>query len=222
MTSDLDKRALPSSAVLGVLGLMLAIGVIAGVGTAVLNTVLLVSQGGSSVTLDAALEPPLVVERGDNRWEFEEGMRSGVIGDPEAVGGLAGFSPGDIQGQVVILPGDGPTKIYTIGVILVAVVVAAGLAMLRGVVRSARDGSPFARPNIRRLRVAGLCALAVPALGNTTESVIISAADVGTAVQLDPNLVPWWPFLLLAAGAVGLAEIFRSGAELHDFEQLAI
>ena len=222
MTSNLSKRALPSSAVLQVLGLMLAIGVIAGVSTAVLNTVLLFSQGGSSLYLDAALEPPLVVERGDNRWEVEQGMTSGVIGDPEAVGGLSGFSPGEIRGEIVIFPGEGPTEVYTIGVILVAVVVAAGLAMLRGVVLSARDGSPFARPNIRRLRVAGLCALAVPAVGNTTESVIISAADVGTAVQLDPNLVPWWPFLLLAAGAFGLAEIFRSGSELHDFEQLAI
>ena len=222
MTPDLSKRALPSSAVLRVLGLMLAIGVIAGVSTAVFNTVLLFSQGGSSVSLDAALEPPLVVERGDNRWELEEGMTSGEIGDPEAVGGLAGFSPGQIQGEVVIRPGDGPTEVYTIGVIVVAVVVAAGLAMVRGVVLSARDGSPFAHPNIRRLRVAGLCALAVPAVGNTTESVIISAAEVGTAVQLDPDLVPWWPFLLLAAGAFALAEIFRSGSELHDFEQLAI
>lgn len=118
--------------------------------------------------------------------------------------------------------GGGPTAIYRLGLTVAAAVVVAGLLMLRRVVLSARDGDPFARASVRRLRIAGLCALALPVVGNATERALINAVTVGDAVQLHPDLTPWWPFVLLAAGAFGLAEVFRRGSDLHEFEQLAI
>lgn len=210
------------AAALRFLALLLAIAVVAAMGAAILNTAVLLAQEGGTVELNATLDPPLVVERGGNRWEVEAMTTSGSIADPDAIGGLGGFSPQSVQGHVLIRPGDGPTAIYRLGLTVAAAIVVAALLMLRRVVLSARDGEPFARANVRRLRIAGLCALALPAIGNATERALVNAVTVGSAVQLHPDFVPWWPFVLLAAGAFGLAAVFRAGSELHDFEQLAI
>lgn len=222
MTDEESSPTVAPAAVLRFLALLLAIGVVAAAGAAILNTAVLLAQEGGTVELNASLDPPVVVERGGNRWEVEAMTTSGSIADPDAVGGLGGFSPQTVQGHVLIRPGDGPTVIYRLGLTVAGAIMVAGLLMLRRVVLSAWDGEPFARSNVRRFRIAGLCALALPAVGNATEWALINAVTVGSAVQLHPDLIPWWPFVLLAAGAFGLAEVFRAGSKLHDFEQLAI
>ena len=218
-----DDAKPASSPALQVLAVLLAITIVSMTFATFLPALAYLTGSFSRVALDAELEPPLVIAQGQNRWQLEGAQISGTIAEPQAVGGLGGFSPQIVRGQVLVDRDDGAgSPIHRAGLTAIGALGLVALVALRRIVVSARDGDPFATANIRRLQVAGCCALAIPVVSEATERALVRVVEVGTAVRLDPTLLPWWPFVLLAAGSFALAEIFRRGAELHDFEQLAV
>lgn len=213
----------PSGPALQVLAVLLAITIVSMLAATLLPALAYLTGSSSTVALDAELEPPLVVAQSQNRWEMDSMQTSATIAEPESVGGLDGFTPQTVHGRILVDRDDGAgAPIYRTGLTAIGVLGLVALIALRRIVVSARDGEPFAAANIRRLRLAGACALAVPVVSEATERSLIRVVEVGTAIELQPTLLPWWPFVLLAAASFALAEIFRRGAELHDFEQLAV
>ncbi|HEU5083170.1 MAG TPA: DUF2975 domain-containing protein [Acidimicrobiales bacterium] len=213
----------PPSAALQTLALLLAITIVSMAFATLLTALAYVTDSSAAVELEADLVPPLVVTRGEDRWQMEGAQTSVSIADASAVGEFGDFSPETVRGTVRVQRDDGAgAATYRTGLTVMGLLGIVALVALRRIVVGARDDRPFSAENVRRLRVAGLCALGIAVAGDATERVLAHVVDVGTAVRLDPELLPWWPFVLLAAGALALAEIFRRGAELHDFEQLAI
>lgn len=217
------NASISTSTALRILSAVLVLAIVSVAGAALFPTVAWIN-GSSAFTVEATLSPPLTIERGANRWEMGGARSSGTIGDPAAIGGLGGFSPDRVVGELVVHQDDEPGAIalYRTGLALIALAAVAALVLVHRVVDEAREEHPFDRTNVRRLRIAGVCALFIPLIGDQTESLLNDTIEVGDAVTIAVELVPWWPFLLAAAGALGLAEIFRHGSELQDFEQLAI
>lgn len=222
MSRPSANASISTSTALRILSAVLALAAFSVAGAALFPTVAWIN-GSSHFIVEATLDPPLTIERDGNRWKIGV-TGSGVIGDPAAVGGLGGFSPDRVVGEVVVHQDDDPGAIalHRTGLTLVALAAVVALVLVHRVVDKAREAHPFDRANVRRLRIAGLCALLIPLIGGQTESLLSDAIEVGDAVTIAIDLVPWWPFLLAAAGAFGLAEVFRHGSELQDFEQLAI
>lgn len=211
----------PSSPALRVLVALLGAAITFVVGAVLPSTV--ASLSGGVIVLDATLKKPFGITQGENHWQLEALQTSGTIGYPDVVSGSGVFQPRAVRGEVTLGRTDGTgIVIYRACFDLIGLAVIVGLVMLRRVVVSARDGKPFARLNITRLRVAGLSTLTIAFVAVVTESALATVVDAGSAVQLEPRLLPRWPFVLLSAGTFALAEIFRRGAELHDFDQLAI
>ena len=188
-----------------------------------LHTVASLTDRPSVVVLDAGLERPLVIAQGPTRWELEGQMASVADTDLATTRTIADFTPEEVRGEVRIDRGDrGPNVIYRTGFGLIGVAIVLGLVLLRRVVVTAQEGEPFAPANIRRLRVAGACSLAIPLIAEATERGLVRSVDVADGVRLDPSLITGWPFVLLGFGGFALAEIYRRGADLHDFDRHAI
>ena len=117
---------------------------------------------------------------------------------------------------------DRDTRVVMAASLLLAIALAwAALLSLRGVVRSARDGNPFDRRNVGRLRILGAVLLAVPVVIGICNRLIEGAFE---ADALHPSLarVDALPVIVAAVGAFALAEVFREGAALRELEQTTI
>lgn len=183
--------------------------------------------GGSGVAVDATIsERPLPIEQGDSQWELRGigGDRHDVAeADRDKFGDFGDFSVDGIDGHVSFRASTdfGTVAAHRVGLALISVASLVALGLLRRIVEDARGGDPFSERAPRRLRFAGLAVLTIPVIAKLID-LQMARAQVGSAIDLEPALVPWWPFVLISAGAFGLAEIFTRGAELHDFERLAI
>ncbi len=100
---------------------------------------------------------------------------------------------------------------------------AAGLVatwMLRGVMKTARDGDPFVSANVVRLRVIGFVLLLYPPLSSLThamlESMYIQRSTAAIRHLLEPRALEINFALLLAGlGVLVIAQVFASGIELR-------
>ena len=97
-----------------------------------------------------------------------------------------------------------------------------GLVNLRRLVRSARDGRPFASENPRRLRWLGAAVLSVPivtGLGNAIAARTIEL-DVPFSVSVDRG--SWLTLIVVGVGLIALAEVFAEAVRLREFEETTI
>jgi hypothetical protein len=97
-----------------------------------------------------------------------------------------------------------------------------GLVNLRRLVRSARNGGPFASENPRRLRWLGAAVLSVPivtGLGNAIAARTIEL-DVPFSVSVDQG--SWLTLVVVGVGLIALAEVFAEAARLREFEETTI
>jgi DUF2975 family protein len=101
------------------------------------------------------------------------------------------------------------------------VLLVAALWLLRGLARSVREGDPFGRPNVQRLRSLGFLLV----VGAPVVEVVNYALRLSLANTLPPNAFgdvgfPGFrvPFVLLLAGlgAFILAEVFAHGVRLRE------
>lgn len=182
---------------------------------------LLVRPGGvPGIEVDARVIPPYRAEVDGLELEFDE--RGGVSksGDASVVEQAwisslrASVDVGDSEGAA--------SATWIIGLGAAAAAVLGILDLLKRVVSSALVGQPFAVENVRRLRLSGGLALTIPITDLAVDLGLRRWVEVGSRITLEPDFVPWWPFVVLGLGLLGLAEIFRAGSELREFEQLAI
>lgn len=96
-----------------------------------------------------------------------------------------------------------------------------GLLSLRGVVRSARDGDPFARRNVNRLRRVGGVIVAFPILVTVINRLLDASFD-SELVHPYIGRVGLAPLVVVGIGVLALAEVFRYGTELREFEAAAV
>lgn len=97
-----------------------------------------------------------------------------------------------------------------------------GLVNLRRLVRSARDGRPFASENPRRLRWLGAAVLSVPivtGLGNAIDARTIEL-DVPFSVSVDRG--SWLTLIVVGVGLIALAEVFAEAIRLREFEETTV
>lgn len=117
---------------------------------------------------------------------------------------------------------DRDTRAVISGGLLAAIALAwTGLLALRGVVRSARDGDPFVRRNVARLRRLGVALLAAPALVALANRMLEDTFE-GGPVRAYFAHVDAYPFVVAALGAFALAEVFREGTTLRELEQSTV
>jgi hypothetical protein len=215
-----------NSAALRLLHLLLIIAISA-FGLGALGSLLTLTNGANGVRVDATIsERPLVIEQGDSQWELRAsgGDRHNVgETDRDKYGDFGRFRVDGIDGHVFFRTGTDLSTVaaHRLGLALICLASLVALNLFRRIVEDARAGEPFSERTPRRLRLAGLAVLTIPVIANLVD-LQMARADVGTAIELKPSLLPWWPFVLIGAGAFGLAEIFSRGAELRDFERLAI
>jgi hypothetical protein len=196
------------------------------VGTALFVVLVpVVATGHGEVTLPARLDPPFAVELPSEAAILVDGN-----GRPSV---YEGFPIGDekeflndrlaVATKVTVDDDDADTRAAAmITVVAFFGLTWLGLVNLRRIVQSARAGDPFNRANPGRLRWLAAAVVASGVAVRVAIGVMDARLDEHLPVQLaspGPGLIA---YLLVGLGLLALAEIFRSGSELRDFEQATI
>lgn len=205
-------------AALRVLIVGLAAGTIASV---VLVTLFLTGRG--PIAVPSTLDPPFGIELVDAQ------DRSIGVGAAGTVNRRTNFDIGDEARYIKSAPTvivdsrvdrtDFDTRVLISGAGLVLLALAwATTGNLFRIVRAAADGDPFAPSNATRLRVIAAAVLAVPVVGGVTLRLLDTTLDSDPPVTpLSPGLA-WFGFVVVSLGLFALAEVFRQGADLRQFE----
>ena len=99
------------------------------------------------------------------------------------------------------------------------------LLSLHLVVSSARAGEPFAARNVNRLRcaAAGVAgAFIVLRVGAVVLNHTLDRSRDLPNVHVTPEGLGWWATIVITLGLLALAQVFRVGSDLREFEQAAI
>ncbi|HSP29487.1 MAG TPA: DUF2975 domain-containing protein [Ilumatobacteraceae bacterium] len=185
--------------------------------------VMLFLTGRGPIAVPSTLDPPYGIELLDAQ------DRSIGVGDAGTVVRRTNFASGDEARYIKSAPTvvvdsrvdrtDSDTRVLLSGsgLVLLALAWAATLNLFR-IVRAAADGDPFAPSNAGRLRMIAATVLAVPVVGGVTVQVLDATLDSDPAVTpLSPG-VAWLGFVVVSLGLFALAEVFRQGADLRQFE----
>jgi hypothetical protein len=179
--------------------------------------------GQSDVEIPVTLEPPLEVELA--------GGRIVVLGE-ERTTEYRGFGGREeeaipnrvsVRAQVPVQKGDRDTRI-ALGAALVATLAVAwiGLTALRRFVRAAREGEPFDRANLRRLRLVAAAVTAWPVITGVTLAVLESTIEAVPGASARAPGPDWKISLLVGLGLFALAEVWRVGVELRELEEATV
>jgi hypothetical protein len=210
-------------AVLG-LGLLLASGF--GVPLAVISTV-----NDWSTHVDVTIEP---VEAVDVTIRPSARGRERTI-HLDSVGGRSfdpPFGSKSPQGAVVLHSLRGSVDVAardddTRNVLALAFIAKLALAWvvvinLERLVESAKAGNPFDRRNLRRLRFVGAAVLAYPVGADVVRRILQHTLEADLPVRVRVDVLGFWPCVTIAVGMFALAEVFRRGAELREFEEFTV
>lgn len=202
-------------------GVLQVVWVLMVVGTAwiVMLLPLMLAGKGGSFGVPGELEAPYTVEFSDGaRVTYLGGGSSDSEGAPPAELDAAPAVTGTVR--------IGQGQFDALVVAAVATASAVGLAWmgfvsLRRVVRSALDGTPFLEGNVRRLRLlAG--SIAGCGVVAASERVALEWALASSTVRVGRIGPSWWVFVAGALGVLALAEVFKEGVRLREFEASAI
>lgn len=185
--------------------------------------VMLFLSGRGPIAVPATLDPPYGIELLDAQ------NRSIGVGDAGTVVRRTNFEIGDEARYIKSAPTvvvdsrvdrtDFDTRLLLsgAGVMLLTLAWATTLNLFR-IVRAAAHADPFAPSNAGRLRVMAAAVLAVPVVGGVTVQLLDTTLDSDPAVTpLSPGL-GWLGFVVVSMGLFALAEVFRQGADLRQFE----
>jgi hypothetical protein len=116
-----------------------------------------------------------------------------------------------------------PLSLVALTAVHPAIFAAAALVavwMLRGLIKTARDGDPFVTENVRRLRVIGVILLVYSPLEQVTHALIQSLyinRVSGLAKVLEPQgIVINVTVVLVGVSLLALAQVFARGIELRS------
>jgi hypothetical protein len=97
-----------------------------------------------------------------------------------------------------------------------------GLVNLRRLVRSARDGRPFASENPRRLRWLGVAVLSVPIVTGLGNVIVARTIELDVPFSVSVDRGSWLSLIVVGVGLIALAEIFAEAVRLREFEETTI
>ena len=93
----------------------------------------------------------------------------------------------------------------------------AALWLVRGLLRSVRDGSPFVKDNVNRLRILSLIVLVGIPVAEFLTSIVAGELAASAGLAAPPSqLGPPGAVLLGGLGILVLSEVFAEGVRLHD------
>lgn len=93
---------------------------------------------------------------------------------------------------------------------------------LEAIVGSARRGDPFAPRNVARLRRIAWSLVTVPLIGAAGVTTTRYTLDVDPPAEVLSPGSAWLAFVIVALGVFALAEVFKEGASLRQFEHETI
>jgi hypothetical protein len=191
----------------------------------------------ASFTLPATIEPPYKVDLSNERSivvdESGDATFTGLVGTggPVEIGtdGSALTGAPRITGepkltaQAEVGEEDNDTRVVTyIAIVLLLGATWLGLTNLRRVVRSARDGQPFDPQNSARMRWVAVAVGGAAVTYRLMAFVVDRTLDSPVPVHVSSSTPGLLTLLLVALGLFALAEVFRAGSELREFEQATI
>jgi hypothetical protein len=182
-----------------------------------------VLSGRGTVKLDAEFDQPYTVEFADGSaidasgggasWhDLPPGDHRRALEESVSVRTTVDVGPDDTDARVVLAAGVAARLALTW----------LGLFNVRRIVRSALDGQPFHADNVGRLRWLAVAVLALPVVTTVEHVVLEGRLDIHPPVDVVTSGPGWWVYLMVGAGVLALAEIFREGARLRDLEATTI
>lgn len=97
-----------------------------------------------------------------------------------------------------------------------------GLVNLRRLVRSARDGNPFASENPGRLRWLGAAVLSVPVVTGLGNAIVARTIELDVPFSVSADRGSWLTLIVVGVGLFALAEVFAEAVRLREFEETTI
>jgi len=199
---------------------------IGGLAAATLASVVLAPlflTGRGPIAVPSTLDPPYGIELLDSQ------NRSMGVGDSGTVVRRTNFDIGDEARYIKSAPSvviesrvdrtDFDTRVLLSGAGLTVLGLAWVMAInLFRIVRAAAEGDPFAPSNAGRLRLIAAAVVALPVVGSATVELLDVTLDSDPPVTpLSPGMA-WLGFVVASLGLLALAEVFRQGADLRQFE----
>ena len=157
-------------------------------------------SGRTGVGLQASVDPPFRVTRA----------------------GVSAVESPHLTVSARIPKGDRDSRVVIVTSLLVAIALWwAALIALRRIVSTARDGNPFDRRNVGRLRLLASLLLAAPVVVGVANRMLEGTFD-STVVHPHVADVNAATMVVIALGVFVLSEVFRKGAELQELEESTV
>lgn len=179
------------------------------------------------IALPVRLDPPFAVQLLDDagreievsgagtivrRANFGIGQEARHMKDPPAVVFSARVGPDDTD-----------TRIAVSGIVIALLGIGWIIVInLQAIIGAARGGDPFAPRNVARLRRIAWSLVAAPLVGTAGLVVTRHSFDVDPAAEVVSPGWAWLGFVIVALGLFALAEVFKEGASLRQFEHETI
>ncbi len=179
---------------------------------------------GGTVGLDVRIDPPYTVGFDGGRSMKVDRSDLSYVGFPDS----SHYMPGEprLHAKVNVDRADTDTRVASALMIVASIGLAwLGLVNLRRIVRVARDGDPFNARNVIRLRYLAAVVVIFSVVSHVAAAVLDRTLDRTVA---DPPMhvampgIGWWLPLTIGLALFALAEVFRAGCELREFEQATI
>ena len=184
---------------------------------------LLALTGRGSMTVEADLDEPYVIEFADGRRvgiagnmttfeNFEIGRERDLLADVGNVGLTVKISSTDLDTRL------------TLGTMLVLWLAAAwlGLQGLSQVVGAAARGSAFADDNPKWLRRLGAALIAVPVVSIVGTYILERTIETDIPISVSIAGTTTWVMAAIGLAVFALAEVFAEAARLREFEESTI
>ena len=199
------------------LGLLM---VLAGIGSLIAIATAPATIGGSQgVGLNASVDPPFRVS-GSHLTSLAVDASGHVIDDRSNE--ERSFERARLTVNAHIPPHDRDSRVVIVSALLLGVAGWwAGLIALRRIVAAARDGDPFNRRNVGRLRLLAGLLFATPLLVAVANRILEGTFD-SRVVHPHVAEVNTATMVVIALGVFVLGEVFRKGAELQEFEESTV
>ncbi len=193
-----------------------AIGTLVAVGTAPATIT------GSGIGLNATVDPPFAVTSVADGPSFRVSSDGEVGGTVSDNGRPLKIERSKLTVNVHVAKSDRDTRVLLVVGLLAMIGLAwTGLLALRKVVRVARDGDPFDKRNVGRLRLLGGVLIAAPVVVWLLNRMLEGTFEP-RAVHPSVARVDALPIVVIALSVFALAEVFRAGAELRELESATI
>ncbi len=185
--------------------------------------IVLASIGTGSISVSGVLDTPFSVGFDDGRSisvggnttayeNFAIDKESHALTTPPSVVASLRLSDSDLDSRAIVI------AIFACWLAAAWI----GLISLRRLVRSARDGRPFASQNPGHLRWLGAAVLSVPIVTGLGNAVVARTVELDVPFSVSVDQGSWLTLLVVGIGLFALAEVFAEAVRLREFEEATI